>query len=195
MIRVVITACLLIAAAFATAQAPAEGGLEPYVLNGGINNRQFWMDPAMINVAYMPLIRSANTSWNNTGTRYAMTETSNYCCTSVNDFYAKNYSPATWRGVTMSYLNDGSGVQTCIGCSPFANWDYSEISLNDEQLRFDGHVNRSQSTIAHEIGHSIRLTHTNIASALMYNFISRYDNYGTYTPQQNDDIFYASQIQ
>lgn len=150
----------------------------------------------MINVAYMPLIRAANSDWNNAGTRYSMTETSFQCCTAVNEYYAKNYSPATWRGVTMSYLNDGSGVQTCVGCAPFANWDYSQISLNDERLRFDSSVLRTQSTIGHETGHSIALTHSSVTSALLYPDISvRYDVYGTYFPRQNDDIFFASQVQ
>jgi hypothetical protein len=197
--RVVRLTCLLASALIAILVGsdirPAQAGLEPYVLNGGINNRQFWMDPNMINVAYMPLIRAANTDWNNTGTRYYMTETSSRCCTSVNDFYARDYTPQTFRGVTMSYLNSGAGVQTCIGCAPFANWDYSEISLNDAQLKYDCCVLRTQSTVSHEIGHSIRLTHSSVASAVMYGDISRYDLYGTYYPRQNDDIYWASQVQ
>lgn len=67
--------------------------------------------------------------------------------------------------------------------------------MNDYYLRQDCCLNRIQSTMAHEFGHSIALDHSPIASALMYFSISRWDTYGTYTPQTNDDITLAQQLQ
>ncbi len=176
------------------ARVPAGASIDPYHLNGGVNGRHFWLDPNMINIAYMPLIRNAVTSWNATATRVSFTETSSLCCDSQADWYAKAYGSTGWRGVTVPRLSDGSGASTCVGCAPFENWDYAEISLNDDYLKYDCCLNRIQSTAGHEFGHSVGLDHSPITSALMYATIGRYDIYGTYTPQQNDDISLAGQL-
>jgi matrixin len=176
--------------------SPALASIDPYHLNGGVNGRYYWLDPNMINVAYMPLMRNGVTSWNQTGTRIAFTETSSQCCNSQVDWYAKAYGNTGWRGVTVPRLNDGSAASSCIGCVPFENWDYAEISANDDYLKFDCCLNRTQSTLAHEFGHSVGLDHSSNPPALMYADITiRYDTYGTYTPQYNDDITLAQQLQ
>lgn len=168
---------------------------DPYHLNGGVLGRHYWLDPAMINSAYMPLMRNGVSSWNAIGSRISFSEVASQCCDSQADFYAQAYGNTGWRGVTVPRLSDGSAASACVGCVPFTNWDYAEISANDDELKFDCCVNRTQSTIAHEFGHAVGLDHSSIGSALMYAFISRYDTYGTYTPQFNDDGSSASQLQ
>lgn len=94
----------------AASAGPARATLDPYRLNGGVFGRHYWLDPNMINTAYMPLMRNAVSSWNSTPTRVYFTETTSQCCDSQADFFAKDYGATSCRGVTMSYLNGGAGV-------------------------------------------------------------------------------------
>lgn len=177
------------------APTPALADLSPYRLIGGVNGRYYWIDPAMINPAYAPVARNAVASWNATGTRISFSETTIWS-QSAEDWYAKDYGSTGWRGATVPRDANGNGVVACIGCAPFANWAYAELSLNDFYLKEDCCVTRIQSTAAHEFGHGVALLHSGIESALMYaDIFFRYDINGVYTPQQNDDIFYASQLQ
>jgi predicted Zn-dependent protease len=124
----------------------------------------------------------------------AFTETSNQCCDSQADFYAEDYGSTGWRGVAVQRLSDGSGAVACVGCAPFTDWDYTELSMNDNYLKHDCCVTRIQNTAAHEFGHGIALSHSSVTSALMYFSISNYDTYGVYTPQEDDDIDFADEL-
>lgn len=171
----------------------ASAGLFSYRLIGGVNAREFWIDPGLINPDYAGPIRNAVASWNNTPTSVRFAETSNNGI-SESDFYARDYGPTGWRGATVMRDANGNGVVSCGGCAPFANWVYSEISLNDAYLRFDCCFTEWQNTSAHEFGHSIALSHSSLATALMYFSIDNYVTYGIFTPQQHDDIDFASQL-
>lgn len=167
---------------------PADAVLFPFRQAFGVNGRFYWIDPGLINPAYAPIIRQGVSSWNGIG-QISWSETTDFN-NSAGDFFAKNYSPATWRGATFFFRSDGTGI------SPYVeNWYYAEARLNDEKLRFDCCTTKIQNTAAHEFGHVLGIDHTSLVCALMYSTIESYDNCGIYTPQQNDDVFYGSQLQ
>lgn len=179
----------------AIAHTPASASLNQYRLNGGVANRHFWVDPSMINPVYGTLSRQAVTSWNSIGTRVSFTEVPTACCDSQQDFYARDYGNIGWDGVAVSRLNNGSAVQACTTCAPFANWDYTELSLNDYYLKTYPYTTDSQGVAAHEFGHGIALDHSTYTCALMRADTATRRACGTWVPQQNDDISLASQLQ
>lgn len=182
---------LLLALALAV---PAQAGLFTYRLNGGVNGRYYYIDPNILNpTKYTSLIQNAVSSWNGNGTSISFSQTTNYNSSAV-DYYVKDYGNTNWRGVVGYFHSDGSQAMPNLGDAPTSNYDYAEASLNNSYLSSDSSDLRSRSTAAHEFGHAVALSHSSVTSALMYYSISRYDTYGVYTPQQNDDITYASQL-
>ncbi|HEX4744262.1 MAG TPA: matrixin family metalloprotease [Candidatus Limnocylindria bacterium] len=167
-----------------------------YELIGGVANRQYWIDPAMINPFYGTLSRNAVSSWNYVGgTLISFAETTDRT-QSEEDFYAMAYGrDKDWVGVTVMRRADGTGVVACVGCIPFENWVYAEISLNDSWLADPALYPDSrevQSVAAHEFGHGIGLDHTNVFCALMWPDTSNFLACGSvlYAPR-DDDIQHA----
>jgi hypothetical protein len=172
---------------------PANAGLLAYRLNGGVYNRQYWIDPNALNLAtFQPIIRNAVSSWNGTPTSIYFTETTNYN-SSVADFYVKDYGSVGWDGLAVPFLTGGALAAPCGGCEPTSNWDYMELSLN-WYYHQNYNTQARQSVAAHEFGHGVALSHSSLGSALMNGSTqTRYYTNGTYTPQ-SDDISWAQQL-
>lgn len=142
---------------------PAAAEPYAYVLNGGVNSRQFWFYAGNVNSAYNDLARTAILNdWNviGNGSRIYFTETTNYYDSEA-DWYALSYGNTEWAGVAVQRVTGGDGAVHCMGCVPYRNWDYTEISLNDDHLRdpVTFPTNKIKAVEGHEFGHAIGLDH------------------------------------
>lgn len=179
---------------------PARAGVQSFHLNGGVSGRNYWIDPNMINYSkYEPEIVNAVQSWNDTqtqGTKVSFSRTLNYCCTSVSDFYAKDYANPNWVAVTAYFHSDGTLAMPSLGALATSNWDYAEISIDNADAGPVTDTLRIRALPAHEFGHAVGLTHTAVESALMYEFFWEdfyWNRYHTYYPK-SDDVQYAAQL-
>ena len=150
---------------FVASAAPAPAVAEPYSyrLNGGVNGRQFWFYGGNVNTVYNDLARSAILSdWNviGNGSRISYSETTDYNSSEA-DWYALPYGDTDWAGVTAHRVVGGDGAGYCLGCAPYRNWDYAEISLNDDKLRDASQfpTNKVKAVESHEFGHAVGLDH------------------------------------
>ena len=166
-----------------------------YRLNGGVQNRNYWIDPSAVNFSfYESHIVEAVSSWNATPTPVRYTRTLSYCCSSVADFYAKDYYQA-WSGVTGFFHSDGSLAMPSLGAPPSSNYDYAEVSLDNPDLIGEPDWRKVRSVVAHEFGHAIALDHVDpfdpspyVKCALMNPdaVTSWWSSCQTYFPKQND---------
>jgi hypothetical protein len=177
------------------ATQPAVAAPYQYRLNGGVSGRNYWIDPNAVNFSvYEPYIVDAVASWNSTPTPVSYSRTYSYCCTSVADFYAKNYYQ-DWSGVTAFFHSDGSLAMPSLGSPPTSNYDYAEVSLDNPDLIGESDWRRVRSVVAHEFGHALGLDHVDpydpsnyVACALMNPdaLTSWWSTCHTYAPKQND---------
>lgn len=152
---------LLLGVLIASTQVVAE----PYAvrLSGGVSGRQFWFYSGNVNPVYNTLARDAIANdWNViSNSRISFTETTDYNSSEV-DFYALPYGTTDWAGVTAHRLTGGTGVNYALGQPPYSNWDYAEVSLNDDRLANTAlfpTTNKVKAVVSHEFGHAVGLDH------------------------------------
>lgn len=195
--------CLGLVGSTATSLGPLLGRADAlpysYRLIGGVNGRYFWISPTTANHAYDNIIRAGVSSWNGLATSSStvlFTELTSNAGTQA-DFYALDYGNTPWVGVTVMRDANGNGVVTAAGQPPYADWTYSEVSLNDYLLRQPNlfpSTNKIQNVAGHEMGHALGLDHTSnpndlpLICALMWPNLASYEQCTppVFTPQGDD---------